>query len=473
MRSRALILVLATLLAACFPPARGGGASGGGSVAQGASQADRQALQAKVARVQKGMQQMRARGEDPKPVIELMQDVPGLVKQGRIAEATSRTDRALAIVEPGYVAAPTPAGGTSSGGGGPLAPGAPAAPGWRHVSRDPVIDVLRRPVGLPSKVANAPLTNWNDPSVMKEDGGYTMWASLGMKGGGKDVSIWKLRSQDGRDWRVVGNGPVLEGGRGFDSHGVETPAVIKVGDTYHMYYTAYADPPSPVYYTMGHATSPDGERWTKQGELTSLTSVVGKKNRERNPWGWLARAEPTAVYVNGEFWLYFADVHCRVAGCKGGQPMAQRGISLAKSKDGHHFTQVGSEPVLLQSASYPPSEGWEGYSTPWVVHDGDRFHLFVDLFMVDRDDKHYQTRIAHYDSRDGIRFREVQADIVRVEGHPWATKSVRAPTVTRDGGRWLMWYAGDNFDQSRKEKDMLSAIREGRIRMGIAMAESE
>lgn len=469
MRIRFLALALATCVVACFPPARDGGAGGGG----GATSVERQELQAKVQRVQKGLQAMRARGEDPRPVVQIMKDVPGLVKQGRIEEASARADRALAIVEPGYVATPTPGGGASAPSSRPLAPGAPSAPGWRHASRDPVMDVLRRPAGLPPKVANAPLTNWNDPSVLAEDGGYTMWASLGMKGGGKDVSIWKLRSQNGLEWRAVGGGPVLEGGRGFDSHGVETPAVIRVGDTYHMYYTAYADPPSPVYYTMGHATSPDGERWTKHGELTSITSVVGKKNREANPWGWLARAEPAPVHVDGEFWLYFTDVRCRVAGCKGGQPMAQRGISLAKSKDGHHFTQVGSEPVLLQSASYPPSEGWEGYSTPWVVHDGERFHLFVDVFMVDRDDKHYQTRIAHYESRDGLRFREVQADIVRVEGHPWATKSVRAPTAIREGGRWLLWYAGDNFDQSRKEKDMLGAIRAGRIRMGIAMATSE
>lgn len=300
-----------------------------------------------------------------------------------------------------------------------------------------------------------------------------MWASLGMKGGGKDVAIWKLRSRDGVEWEVVGDGPVLEGGRGFDAYGVETPAVIKVGNTYHMYYTAYADPPAAVHFTMGHATSPDGNHWTKHGELTSLTGVVGKQNRERNPWGWLARAEPGVVYVNGEFWLYFADVRCRVQGCRSGEPMAQRGISLAKSADGHHFKQVGTEPVLLQSGSYPASEGWEGYSTPWVVHDGKRFHLFVDVFRADGDGKRYQTRIAHYASEDGVRFQEVQADIMAAEGHPWATKSVRAPTVVREGRRWLMWYAGDNFDQSRREKDMLGAIRAGRIRMGIAMAASE
>lgn len=460
-RSWTLAIALAAVSVACFPPARSGRAEDG---------AARQELQAKVERVRSGLQQMRARGEDPRPVVQLMQDVPGLIKESRIDEALARTERALAIIEPGYEPGtqPPPSEPTP---GAPLPPGAPSAPGWRHASREPVMDILRRPAGLPSDVANAPLTNWNDPSVMKQGDQYVMWASLGRKGGGKDVSIWKLTSRDGLDWRVAGDGPVLEGGGlgAWDSYGVETPAVIRVGGTYHMYYTAYKKAGGHLF-TMGHATSPDGDHWTKLGELTSLTRVVGEK--DGNPWGWLARAEPTAVYVDGTFWLYFTDVHCRNEGCKG-KPTAQRGISLAKSRDGQQFEQVGREPVLLQSDSYPPSEGWEGYSTPWVLHDGSSFHLFADVFRVDADDKRYQTRIAHYESGDGVHFREVEADIVRAEGHPWATQSVRAPTVIADGGRWLMWYAGDNFDQSRKEKDMLSAIRTGKIRMGIAMAASE
>jgi hypothetical protein len=462
-RSGALAIVFAALLVACFPPARSGHAEGGGSAASRAE------LQSKVDRVRNGMQQMRARGEDVSPIIALMQDVPDLVKAGRIDDALARTNRALAIAATGSASD----GGTSPS---PTPPGAPAPPpagapssGWQHASREPVIDILRRPAGLPSAVANAPLTNWNDPSVLKEGDHYTMWASLGMKGGGKDVSIWKLTSRDGLSWRVAGGGPVLEPGgfMAWDSYGVETPAVIEVGGTYHMYYTAYKKAGGALF-TMGHATSPDGDHWEKQGELTSLTKVVGAK--DGNPWGWLARAEPTAVYVDGTFWLYFTDVHCRNADCKG-SPVAQRGISLAKSRDGQNFTQVGSSPVLLQSASFPPSEGWEGYSTPWVLHDGGSFHLFADVFRA-VGTGHFQQRIAHYQSEDGVHFREVEADVVGVEGHPWATMSVRAPTVIKDGGRWLMWYAGDNFDPVHKEKDMLAAIRSGRIRMGIAMATS-
>ena len=248
-----------------------------------------------------------------------------------------------------------------------------AISGWRHRSSLPVIDNLRRPEGGTPLLVAAPLQNWNDPSVMKEGSTYWMWASLGMQGGGKGVSIYRLTSTDGLNWKLANGGkPVLEPGSRdqFDWYGVETPAVIKAGGKYHLYYTAYFRPDPNTgghLFTMGHATSSDGDNWTKLGELTSLTDVVGRK--EGNPWGWLARAEPAPLFVDGTFYLYFADVHCRRNDCTGA-PGANRGISLATSKDGHNFKQSGSEPVLLASSSYPESEGWEGYSTPWAMRDG-------------------------------------------------------------------------------------------------------
>ena len=305
---------------------------------------------------------------------------------------------------------------------------------------------------------------------MKEGSTYWMWASLGMQGGGKGVSIYRLTSPDGVNWKLANGGkPVLEPGSRdqFDWYGVETPAVIKVNGKYHLYYTAYYRPDPNTgghVFTMGHATSTDGDNWTKLGELTSLTKVVGQ--REGNPWGWLARAEPAPLFLNGTFYLYFADVHCRRNDCSGA-PGANRGISLATSTDGHHFQQVGSEPILLATSSFPESEGWEGYSTPWAMRDGKDVLLFVNVFRH-VGERRFQTRIASYRSRDGIHFEESQRNVIDVERNPWATMSVRAPTVIIDGDEFRMWFAGDNFDRN-KPKDMLAAIRSGQIRMGIGM----
>lgn len=354
-----------------------------------------------------------------------------------------------------------PAGkGARAGSGGRTEAPSPRPPGgrppaesrsreWTLHEGNPILSRQRPPDGLAERVRRSVLQTWNDPSVLKEGSGYLMWASLGMEGGGRNVAIYRLSSTDGIRWRVDnGSEPVLQPGRkgrgDFDWFGVETPAIVRVGALYHMYYSAYKDGKESLV-TMGHAVSPDGLRWEKKGELTSLTRGVGR--RAGNAWGWLARAEPTAVHRDGKFHLYFADVRCRRDDCQGSPP-AVRGISLARSADGHEFRQHGSEPVILQSDPYRPEDGWEGYSTPWVLHDGRYFQMFLDAFRV-IDGRHVQTALLHMRSEDGVHFETVANDIVTVADQEWCAGSVRAPTVVEDAGVLRMWFAGDNFDPSR------------------------
>ena len=83
------------------------------------------------------------------------------------------------------------------------------------------------------------------------------------------------------------------------------------------------------------------------------------------------------------------------------------------------------------------------------------------------DHGHFQTRITHYRSTDGIDFEEVETDIIRSEGHPWADMSVRAPSVIEDADLRMMWYAGDSYDaRKHRPKDVM----DGKVEMGIALA---
>jgi hypothetical protein len=305
-----------------------------------------------------------------------------------------------------------------------------------------VIGMHRAPKGIRDNRSSI----WNDPSVMRERDRYSMWASKGI-GGPKDVAIYKLSSPDGENWQVENDGrPVLEPGgtRDFDSLGVETPMVIKVGDMYHMYYSAYPHGKVPLV-TMGHSTSADGLQWKKLGELSSITQPVGTNTG--NPWGRLGRGEPAVVHHEGLFYLYFTDVRCRQPDCSG-SPAVVRGISLATSRDGHTFVQSGSEPILLQTPSYRASEGWEGYSTPWVFARDGKFELFCDVFRA-VGKQSLQTSITHLRSEDGVRFSEVSAHLLTAGGDGWTAVSVRSPSVVVQNGVWRMWYAGDNYDPAR------------------------
>ena len=315
---------------------------------------------------------------------------------------------------------------------------------------------------VPDRLQDSRPSIWNDPTVLREGDGYTMCASKGIVGP-KDVSIYKLRSRDGENWQVENDGkPVLlpGGKRDFDRLGVETPAVIRVGGTYHMYYSAYPNGKVPLV-TIGHATSSDGINWTKLGELKSITKPVGQN--KGNPWGRLGRGEPAVVHHDGLFYLYFTDVRCRQQNCKG-SPAVIRGISLATSRDGHNFEQRGSEPILLQTGSFQESEGWEGYSTPWVFVNNGRFELFCDLFRT-VGKQSIQTAITHLRSEDGVRFSEVQANVLTAGGDDFTAVSIRSPSVLVQDGVWKMWYAGDNYDPARNKP------RGSRIEAGIGVVD--
>lgn len=337
---------------------------------------------------------------------------------------------------------------------------------WQLYAGNPVISQIREPAGLdPAVMTNGRPHLWNDPSVMREGDHYTMWASLGFAGG-TEVYIYRLTSPDGKNWTVSNSGkPVLSPDKNSDDfNGVETPAVIKVADTYHMYYSFYPDKPNELT-SMAHATSKDGINWTKLGPLTSLTDKIGEQNF--NNWGWLARAEPAPVYYDGTFYLFFTDVKCRASDCKSGSPNALRGISLATSKDGHNFKQVGNEPVLLQTDAYSAREGWEGYTTPWAYHDGENFQLYVGVLKYVNQNSITQA-IAHYQSVDGKVFTEVETDIVTPASQPWAKIATRAPTVIEENGVVKMWYAGDSADPSNLD---FQGILSGHLPFGIGYGE--
>jgi hypothetical protein len=133
-----------------------------------------------------------------------------------------------------------------------------------------------------------------------------MWLSGGFSREG--VQIYRFVSINGVDWTIANGGnPVLVLGNkeaeDFDWLGVETPVVIKAGDTFHMYYSAFKNGQFP-FLTMGHAISHDGDHWQKLGEVTGITDVVGQHSG--NPWGWLAWGEPAAAYIDDTLW-YAAD----------------------------------------------------------------------------------------------------------------------------------------------------------------------
>jgi predicted GH43/DUF377 family glycosyl hydrolase len=269
---------------------------------------------------------------------------------------------------------------------------------------------------------------WNDPSVIKEGATYKMWLSGGNPFAKEIVvKIYYATSNDGIAWDI-NEEPVLASSEGeWDSTSVETPSVIKVGDTYHMYYTGYNTPFSKAIYSIGHATSKDGINWAKDPN-----NPIIKPHDDPLQWGFYTTAEPGITYHNGKFYLYYASAKSNYP-----EPGTPFGIMVATSSDGSAFTD--NQIAYTLTSSYDAAT-YRGYSTPAVYVKDGTFHLYHDV--VYNPDGFDQVAISSATSKDGIQFEEVETNIFTINGNDWKDSSVLAPAVLQDGNTIKLWFAG-------------------------------
>lgn len=114
-------------------------------------------------------------------------------------------------------------------------------------------------------------------TLLKRGGVYHMW--YGGLAIGTDVSyIGYATSTDGVHWTKYAGNPVIYPDYGdprpWDGYSVDTPDVYHDGTVYHMYYRGWRKRSGTSW--IGHATSPDGIRWTRDpANPVLLTASVG------------------------------------------------------------------------------------------------------------------------------------------------------------------------------------------------------
>lgn len=311
----------------------------------------------------------------------------------------------------------------SCGGQGPRAP-LPvlqsSTTDWSEFDSNPVIPYDKEGTGI----------LLNDPSVIKEGSGYRMWMT-----GGKPFDVplivraYEAYSEDGINWETNYK-PVLEPGPkgSWDEARIETVSVIKVDDTYHMYYAGCDWPCNTGQFSIGHATSKDGTRWTKDRANPVLQA-------HDNPleWGFYTAAEPSIVHHKGTFYLYYASAKSNYP-----DPGTPFGILVATSKNGSKFKERG--PVYTMTDSYDATK-FRGYSTPMVFVSDGVFHLYHDVVHTPKKPSDFhQVAISHATSKDGFSFTEADTNIVAV-GTGRKRTEINGPTVLKDGDTIKMWYA--------------------------------
>jgi len=278
---------------------------------------------------------------------------------------------------------------------------------------------------------------WNDPSVIKTDKGYVMYATANIGGKFGTVLPFRGTSKDGINWKMEDK-PLLQLGKkgSFDQDSVETPTVVKFKGKYHMFYSGVVKRPTKQHLSIGHAISNDGVKW-KRVSTKALLEPTGKPTRD---WNGYHVAEPGAVVFNNKIYLYF---HASGRRESGPGPGNQSVIGLVTSSDGINFTKM--ERVLIQGPLYPTSapEVFVGYSTPSAEVVNGKVHLFYDV--VATKPSWEQIALHHAVSSDGKHFKEDVKPILRRSDLNWSKTEVRAPTAMYEQGRFRIWFAGHDI----------------------------
>lgn len=149
-------------------------------------------------------------------------------------------------------------------------------------------------------------------------------------------------------WSPISENPVFQGtGDGtWDRKIRERGYILRVGDTYHLWYTGYNDDKSPTKF-LGHATSTDGVHWKRDPANPIFTG------------SWVE--DVCVLHEDGRF-LMFAE---------GKNDIAHQLIS----RDGVHWEDLGSLDIRKVDGT-PIGPG--PYGTPTVWFENGTWYLFYE-----------------------------------------------------------------------------------------------
>ncbi|PKL16571.1 MAG: hypothetical protein CVV49_15550 [Spirochaetae bacterium HGW-Spirochaetae-5] len=304
-------------------------------------------------------------------------------------------------------------------------------------------------------------SHWNDPHVLYIGGEFVMYASSDIDWDGV-VKIYRLISTDGKTWAITNSGnPVLEhSASGWDSHGIETPAVVFFNGEYHMFYTGYDvpynytapdgngagdgdtifdDDIASKHFRIGHATSPDGITWTKDpgNPIIAPTAEYAAPNLDFNQY---AVGEPAPVVFNNKIYLYFTAL-----GADSALGTTWQTIGLVTSSDGDSWSTSARTltPVLTQ---YPRTTGNEyiGFSTPNAIVLDNKIHIYCDVVL---NSPWTQVAIHHaYSSEGETGWIHDSAPLLEQSNYSWTASEIRSPSALEYNNNLYLYFAGHYLD---------------------------
>lgn len=273
--------------------------------------------------------------------------------------------------------------------------------------------------------------SWADPTVLKVNNEYIMYASA-MHGGISTplpISIYRFTSSDGYSWVMDPETPVFEPVDGtFFEGGIETPNVVFFNGVYHMYNTVYLENIASLF-KVSHATSPDGIIWTMDNAPVLVPDST---------LNWMSEvvAEPGALVKDDTLYLFYTAI----------SNFGDVSIGLVRSLDGSSLLDT-TQAITIPRDIYPVSEGYLGVSTPDAALVEDTIYLFTDLVRTDTFTYWNQVGLHQFKSYGNInKWYYDTNDIHMSDDFTWTDGNYLSQllgiTPLMDNNRLRIWYWG-------------------------------
>lgn len=203
------------------------------------------------------------------------------------------------------------------------------------------------------------------PAVMLDGGKVRTWwcSQMGTaQPTGDDILYSEGPGPDGPFTAAL---PVLSGsGTSFDAMHTCDPSLVKIGDTYYLYYTAASRDNHANGSAVGVATSKDGISWTRANNGQAMLGTSDDIIRE-NTYG---AGQQSAVYLDGWVYLLFTDTTGYAAASNGAGQFVLRSKNPLFTTGVESLGPQGFKPVQSTTEARTRSVV-EAFSADWMWID--------------------------------------------------------------------------------------------------------
>lgn len=254
-----------------------------------------------------------------------------------------------------------------------------------------------------------------EPNLLYENGIYKLWYTQGFD---KEAIAYAI-SDDGLTWTKYAFNPVLGHGRGGEPYDAARGYVVKVADTYYLFYNSSPNPPATGDEKL--ATSSDGIHWTSEGVILRTTD-----------WPWGGQFGNVSVWVEGNTWymLFEALYH--------GSGVWEMGA--ATSQDGRNWNLLSHTPLRSMQIADQRS-----YGGPMVVKRDGRYHCWYHATPKSSLKSSFiPTAIYRATSLDLLNWEVYSTIPVLSLTQQYEIDQIADPTFLEVNGRCLMMFDGMN-----------------------------